>query len=75
MPIEADRVLKPAAISCATKYFDDREKEGLDLLTAMLQRFNTSTRAKKPNTMVAEMLRACVTRGVNVHVSCEELGI
>ena len=73
VPIKAERVLKPAAMSCATKYFDDDEKEGLVLLTAMLQKFNISTRAKKPNTMLAEMLRACVTRGVNI--SSEELGI
>ena len=32
----------------------------------MLQKFNMSTRAKKPNTMLAEMLMACVTRGVNI---------
>ena len=73
VPVEAERVLKPAALSCAAKYFDDDEKEGLALLTAMLQKFNISTRAKKPNTMLAEMLRACVTRGVNI--SSEELGI
>ena len=73
VPVEAERVLKPAALSCAAKYFDDDEKEGLILLTAMLQKFNISTRAKKPNTMLAEMLRACVTRGVNI--SSEELGI
>ena len=73
VPVEAERVLKPAALSCAAKYFDDDEKEGIILLTAMLQKFNTSTRAKKPNTMLAEMLRACVTRGVNI--SSEELGI
>ena len=44
-------------------------------LTAMLQKFSISTRAKKPiaNTMHAEMLRACVTQGVNI--SSEELGI
>ena len=66
-------MLKPAALSCAAKYFDDDEKEGIILLTAMLQKFNISTRAKKPNTMLAEMLRACVTRGVNI--SSEELGI
>ena len=34
VPIEAERVLKPAAMSRATKYFDDDENEGLGLLTA-----------------------------------------
>ena len=48
VPIEAERVLKPVAMACATKYFDDDEKEGLALLTAMLQKFSISTRAKKP---------------------------
>ena len=38
-PIEAERVLKPAAMSCATtKYFDGDEKEGLALLTDLLQK-------------------------------------
>ena len=62
-------------MSCATKYFDDDEKEGMVLLTAMLQKFNIilSTRAKKPNTMLAEMLGAYVTQGVNI--SSKELGI
>ena len=58
VPIEAERVLKPAAMPCATKDFDDDEREGLALLTAMLQKFSISTRAKKPNNMLAEMLRA-----------------
>ena len=70
VPIEAEQVLKPAAMSCATKYFGDDEKEGLALLTAMLQK---STRAKKPNAMLAEMPRAYVTRWMNI--SSEELGI
>ena len=34
---------------------------------------NISSRSKKANTMISEMLRACVTRGVNV--SRDELGI
>ena len=66
-------MLKEAALACATKYFEDDSKEGLVLLTAMLQKLSMYTTAKKPNTMPAEMLRACVTRGINV--SSEELGI
>ena len=46
-------MLKPASMACATKYCDDDEKEGLELLTAVLQKFNTSTQAKKPNAMLA----------------------
>ena len=68
-------MLKQAALMCATKYFEDDSKEGLALLTAMLQNFSINTKAKKPNTMLrlAEMPRACVTRGT--HISSEELGI
>ena len=73
MPVEAERVLKQAALTCATKYFKDVSKEGLALLTAMLQKFSINTKAKKSNTMLAEMLRACVTRGINI--SSEDLGI
>ena len=36
MPIEAGRVLKPAAMPCATKLWDGVEKEGPALLTAVL---------------------------------------
>ena len=43
------------------------------ILTRMMAEFSISSRAKKTNTIVAELLRACVTRGVNV--SREELGI
>ena len=75
MPIEAERVIKQAALSCAEKYFDDEEKQGLPTLEliAMMEEFSMTSRAKKTNTIVAELLRACVTRGVNV--SREELGI
>ena len=48
--IEAERVPTPAAMSCAIKYFDDDDKEGSALLTAMSRNFRISTRAKKPNT-------------------------
>ena len=63
VPIEAERVRKPAAMSCtcATKYFayfDDDDKEGLTLLTDMLQKFSMSTRAKEQNAMLDEMLKA-----------------
>ena len=58
VPIGTGRVL-----SCATKYFDGAgdEKEGLMLVTAMLQKSVISTRAKKPNAMLAEMVRARVS--------------
>ena len=66
-------MLKQAALMCATKYFENDSTEGLALLTAMLQKFSINTNAKKSNTMLAEMLRACVTQGINI--SSEELGI
>ena len=73
VPVEAERVLKQAALTCATKYFEDDPKEGIAQLTALLQKFGINTKAKKSNTMLAEMLRACVTRGINI--SSEEPGI
>jgi len=45
------------------------------MLTAMLQKFSISTRAKKPNTMArlaTEMQRDCVTHGMDI--SSEGLG-
>ena len=73
VPVDAERVLKQAALNCAEKYFDDEEKQGLPMLIAMMDEFSITSRAKKTNTIVAELLRACVARGVNV--SREELGI
>ena len=73
VPIEAERVPKPAAMPCATKCLDDDENEGLTLLTVMLQKFDISTRARKPNTMLAGMPRACAARGAGI--SGEGLGI
>ena len=73
VPVEAERVLKQAALICATKYSEDDPKEGIAQLTALLQKFGINTSAKKSNTMLAKMLRACVTRGNDI--SSEELGI
>ena len=78
VPVEAERVIKQAALNCAEKYFDDEEKQGLPIRNAVMEEFSISSRAKKTNTtgiiiIVAELLRACVTRGVTV--SREELGI
>ena len=73
VPVDAERVIKQAALNCAEKYFDDEEKDGLPILNAMMPEFSISSRAKKTNTTVGELLRACVTQGVNV--SREELGI
>ena len=73
VPVDAERVIKQAALDCAEKYFDDEEKLGLPILLSMMEEFSISPRAKKTNAIVAELLRACVTRGVNV--SREELGI
>ena len=64
VPVEAERVVKHAALTCATKYFEDDPKESIAQLTALLQKFGINTSAKKPNTMQAEILRACVTRGI-----------
>ena len=66
VPVEAEQVIKQAALNCAENYFDDEEKQGLPILTALMAEFSISSRAKKTNTIVAEILRACVTRGVNV---------
>ena len=55
-------MIKQAALNCAEKYFDDEEKQGLPILAAMMAEFSISSRAKKTNTIVAELLRACVTR-------------
>ena len=71
--VEAERVIKQAALNCAEKYFDDEEKQGLPILNDMMEGFSTISRAKKTNTIVAELPRACVTRGVNASV--EEHGI
>ena len=65
--------LKQAAINCAEKYFDNEENQGMPVIAVTMAEFGISSRAKKTNTMISEMLRACVTRGVNV--SREELGI
>ena len=74
VPFEALRVLKQAALACAAEYFEGDSKEGLALLTAMLQKFSISQDVKyRAALMLAEMLRACVTRGINI--SSEELGI
>ena len=71
VPVDAERVITQAALNCAEKHFDDEEKQGLPILTstAMMAEFSISSRAKKTNTIAAELLRACVTRGVNVYVS------
>ena len=73
VPVDTERVLKQAALNCAEKYVADDEKQGLPMLAATMAEFSISSRAKKTNTMISEMLRACVTRGVNV--SRDELGI
>ena len=67
VPIEAERVLKNAALACAIKYFEDDAKEGLVLLTGMLQKFSINTKARKSNTMLAgmRMLRTCVTQWIS----------
>ena len=78
VPVEAERVLRQAALTFTAKYFEDDLKEGLALLTAaaMLQKFCINTNATKSNTILAEMLRACVTRGINIsseewHMTCQ----
>ena len=73
VPVEAGRVLKQAALTFATKYFENDPKGSIAQRTALLQKFGIDTSAKKPNTMLAEMLRSCVTRGINI--SSEELGM
>ena len=73
VPVEAERVLKQSALTCAAKYFEDDPKEAIAQLTVLLQKFGINTKAKKSNIMIAEMLRDCVTRGINI--SSKELGI
>ena len=36
VPVDADRGIKQAAHSCAEKYFDDEEKQGLPILAVMM---------------------------------------
>ena len=60
-------MIKQAALNCAEKYFDDEEKQGLPILAAMMAEFSISSRAKKTNTIVAELLLKCLCDpGVNV---------
>ena len=68
MPVDAKQVIKHAALNCAEKYVDNEEKQGLPILTAMMAEFSihVSSLAKKTNAVVSKMLRARVTRGVNV---------
>ena len=68
MPVEAERVLKQAALTCAMAYFEDDPKEGIAQPAALLQKFGINTNAKKANTMLAEILRACarVTQGMHI---------
>ena len=61
--VPVERVIKQAAFNCAEKYFDDEEKERLPIPNAMMAELSISPRAKKTNTTVAELLRACVARG------------
>ena len=62
--VEAERVLKQRALTYATN--KDDSKEEVAQLTALLHKFSIHTKAKKSNTMLAEMRRACVTRGINI---------
>ena len=45
VPVEAERVTEQAALNCAEKYFDDEEKQGRPILTAMMAEFSISSRA------------------------------
>ena len=60
-------VIKQAALNCAQKYSADEEKQRPPMRTAMMAGFSTGPRAKKANTTVTEMRRACVARGAAVH--------
>ena len=61
-----ERVLKQAALNCAERYFDDKEKQGMPMLAATTAEFSISSQlqVKKTNPMISEMLslRACVAR-------------
>ena len=56
VPVEAECVLKHAAlqwhVTCATRYLEDDLKERLAQLTALLQKSNIDTKAKRSNTFV-----------------------
>ena len=60
MPVEAARILKQGALTCAMKYFEGDSNEGLALLNAMLQKLSINTKATKPSTTVAEKPRSFV---------------
>ena len=49
VPGNGEQVLKQAALTCAKKRFEDDSKEGLALLTDMLQKFSINTKAMKSN--------------------------
>ena len=40
VPVESERVIKQAALTSAEKHFDDKEKQGLPTLTAMMAEFS-----------------------------------
>jgi hypothetical protein len=47
VPVEAEQVLKQAALTCAMKCFKVDSKEGIAQLTALMQKFSINTKAKK----------------------------
>ena len=48
--VEAERVSTQAALGCAEKHFDEKEKQGIPILTALMAVFGISSRAKKTST-------------------------
>ena len=68
VPIEAERVLTQAVLMCATNYSEDDSKEGIAQLTALLQKLGISTKAKKPNTMLAEKLMKVLRRKLAIEI-------
>ena len=61
-PADTERALKKAALKCAEKYFDGKEKQGLPMLAATMAEFSISPRAKNANTTTSEMPRGRVAR-------------
>ena len=66
--------LKPICNQVAEKYFSGAQKaEATSALEELKTKYSIDTRAKVPNTLLAAIVRACVSRGINL--TDEELGL
>ena len=74
VPVEAERVLKQAALTCYEVLRGRLQgRDGSTHCLAAEVQHQHQSQEIKINTMLAEMLRACVTQGISI--PSEELGI